>query len=72
MTVLAEIPYGAYWSTPFARWQGPLSHLHAIQFAAHTARQELGKRNIDPAQFDYGVLGTTVPQHFRQSGGGSA
>jgi acetyl-CoA acetyltransferase family protein len=56
------IPYGAYWSTPFARWQGSLAHLHALKFAAHTAKIELRKRNIDPAQFDYGVLGTTIPQ----------
>ena len=32
-----EIPYGAYWSTPFARWQGKLQHLHAMRFAAHVA-----------------------------------
>ena len=32
------IPYGAYWSTPFARWQGSLSHLNSVQFAAHVAK----------------------------------
>ena len=58
----AYIPYGAYWSTPFARWQGSLSHLHALEFAAHIAKRELSKRKIDPGQFDYGVLGTTIPQ----------
>ncbi|SVD56763.1 uncharacterized protein METZ01_LOCUS409617, partial [marine metagenome] len=42
----AEIPYGAYWSTPFARWQGSLSHLHSLEFAAHVGKQELAKRNI--------------------------
>jgi acetyl-CoA acetyltransferase family protein len=58
------IPYGAYWSTPFARWQGSLAHLHALQFAAHVAREELAKRKIDPAAtFDHAILGTTVPQH---------
>jgi acetyl-CoA acetyltransferase family protein len=60
--VNAYIPYGAYWSTPFCRWQGSLSHLHALEFAAHTAKAELARRKIDPAQFDYAVLGTTVPQ----------
>jgi acetyl-CoA acetyltransferase len=59
---LAEIPYGAYWSTPFAKWQGSFASLHAIEFAAHVTRSELDKRNIDLGQFDYGVLGTTVPQ----------
>jgi len=62
MTYKAEIPYGAYWSTPFARWQGSLAHLHSVEFAAHVARQELAKRKIDPKRFDYGVLGFSVPQ----------
>jgi acetyl-CoA acetyltransferase len=58
-----EIPYGAYWSTPFAKWQGALQHLHALRFAAHVGRGELKSRGIDPTRFDFGVLGTTVPQH---------
>ena len=62
MTYKAEIPYGAYWSTPFARWQGSLANLHSIEFAAHVARRELAKRKIDPRGFDYGVLGFSVPQ----------
>jgi len=63
MSYLAEIPYGAYWSTPFSRWQGSFSNLHSIRFAAHVARDELAKRAIDGALLDYGVLGTSVPQH---------
>jgi hypothetical protein len=35
MGYAVEIPYGGYWSTPFARWQGSLSHLHSLRFAAH-------------------------------------
>ncbi len=62
MSYQAEIPYGAYWSTPFARWQGSFASLHSVEFAAHVARQELRKRGIDPASFDYGVLGISVPQ----------
>lgn len=61
MTEIA-IPYGAYWCTPFARWQGSLSHLHGLKFAAHVARAVLSARNISPMVFDYGVLGFTVPQ----------
>ncbi|MGE0313477.1 MAG: thiolase family protein [Lautropia sp.] len=57
------IPYGAYWSTPFARWQQSLSHLHALTFAAHVAKRALDRRGIDPAVFDHAALGTTVPQH---------
>ncbi|NMG31060.1 thiolase family protein [Aromatoleum evansii] len=58
----AEIPYGAYWSTPFARWQGSFASLHSVRFAAHVAKNELAKRNIDPQTIDYGVLGFSVPQ----------
>lgn len=57
-----HIPYGAYWCSPFARWQGSLAHLNSVEFAAHLARKELARRQIDPTQFDYGVLGLTVPQ----------
>jgi acetyl-CoA acyltransferase len=57
-----EIPYGAYWSTPFARWQGSFASLHSVEFAAHVARAELARRRIDPRQFDHAVLGLSVPQ----------
>ena len=59
----AYIPYGGYWSTPFAKWQGTLSHLNSVELAAHVAKEELGRRNIDPVDFDMAVLGITVPQH---------
>ncbi len=62
MSSTAEIPYGVYWSTPFARWQGSLANLHSVEFAAHVGRRELAKRDIPPEEIDYGVLGTTVPQ----------
>jgi acetyl-CoA acetyltransferase len=62
MAYRAEIPYGAYWSTPFAKWQGSFANLHSIEFAAHVAKAELARRDISPATFDFGVLGTTVPQ----------
>ena len=61
--MLAAIPYGAYWCTPFARWQGSLSHLNAVEFAAHVTREELGARGIAPTRFRHGVLGMSVPQH---------
>ncbi|GMU70876.1 MAG: thiolase family protein [Burkholderiales bacterium] len=62
MAFQAEIPYGAYWSTPFARWQGSLAHLHSLEFAAYVAKAELARRRIDPAAIDHGVLGFSVPQ----------
>lgn len=62
MSYQAEIPYGAYWSTPFARWQGSFSHLHSLEFAGHVIKRELAARGIDPEMFDSGVLGFSVPQ----------
>ena len=62
MTYRAEIPYGAYWSTPFARWQGAFANLNSLQFAAHTLRQELDRRGIPGETIDAGILGFTVPQ----------
>jgi acetyl-CoA acetyltransferase len=58
------IPYGAYWCSPFARWQGSLGHLHSIEFAGHLTRQSLASRGISAEEFDFGVLGMTVPQQF--------
>ncbi len=62
MAKTIEIPYGCYWSTPFARWQGSFAGLHAMEFAAHVTKAELAKRDIAPTVFDYGVLGLSVPQ----------
>jgi acetyl-CoA acetyltransferase family protein len=58
----AEIPYGAYWSTPFARWQGAFSNLHSIEFAAFVTKAELARRRIPTDTIDHGVLGLSVPQ----------
>lgn len=62
MAFRAEIPYGAYWSTPFARWQGSLAHLHSVRFAAHVAKAELARRSIALERIDHGVAGLSVPQ----------
>ena len=61
MTDIA-VPYGAYWSTPFARWQGALAHLHSVRFAAHVAIHAMSRRRLPVEVFDYGVLGIIVPQ----------
>jgi len=58
------IPYGAYWCSPFARWQGSLGHLPSVEFAAHVTRESLASRGIGTEVFDSGVLGMTVPQQF--------
>ena len=62
MAYKAEIPYGAYWSTPFARWQGAFANLNSVEFAAHVVRCELARRDLPAKTFDHGVLGFSVPQ----------
>ncbi len=58
----AFIPYGNYWSTPFAKWQGSIAHLNSIRLAANCARRMLDERKVDTAAIDLGLLGITNPQ----------
>ena len=58
----ATIPYGGYWSSPFARWQGSFAHLHSLKFAADVTKQAMEQRKISPEILDTVVLGFTVPQ----------
>ncbi|NKB36847.1 MAG: thiolase family protein [Gammaproteobacteria bacterium] len=62
MTTTTYIPYGAYWCSPFVKWQGSLAHLHSMEVAAHFGKQALQSRNLSIEEFDYGVLGMTIPQ----------
>jgi acetyl-CoA acetyltransferase family protein len=55
------IPYGAYWSTPFTKWQGSFAELHPLKFAAEVGRRVFEERQIDPGVFDAVHLGMTVP-----------
>ncbi len=57
----AYIPYGAYWTTPFVKWQGKFANLHPLVFAAETTRRALAERKLAPTEFDALFLGTTVP-----------
>jgi len=63
MTMFAKsfIPYGGYWSTPFARWQGSFANLHALKFAADVTRKALEARNISSKTFSNVYLGMTIP-----------
>ena len=58
----AFIPYGIYWSTPFAKWQGSIAHLNSIRLAAVCGRRMLDERKVDTAAIDLGILGITNPQ----------
>jgi len=55
------IPYGCYWTTPFARWQGSFSHLHPMRFCAEIGVRMMAEKKISPEIFDTVVFGTTVP-----------
>lgn len=57
----AYIPYGGYWSTPFAKWQGSFANLHPVHFAAEVTRRALEERNISPEEFTGLYFGLTVP-----------
>ena len=63
------VPYGAYWSTPFCKWQGSLGHLNAIALAADSTKRALAERKVDPAKIDGIALGYTVLQKHQLYGG---
>ena len=65
----AFVPYGGYWSSPFAKWQGSFANLHAIELATATAGRFFATREIDPAQLDNLYFGQTVPQPMCFYGG---
>lgn len=55
------VPYGGYWSTPFARWQGSFASLHPLLFAADVTKRALDERGIRPQDISSVHMGTTVP-----------
>ncbi len=57
----AFVPYGAYWSTPFCKWQGKLAALHPLKTAGAVGAQVLADRQIDPKGLDSVFLGWTIP-----------
>jgi acetyl-CoA acetyltransferase len=57
----AYIPYGAYWSSPFSRWQGSFASLHPLRFAAELATKAMEMKGISPTEFTTIYLGNTVP-----------
>jgi acetyl-CoA C-acetyltransferase len=56
------IPVRHLWSSPFIRWQGSLSEISSITFAASTTREALGARSFDPKALTTLVVGQTIPQ----------
>ncbi|MFH1982853.1 MAG: thiolase family protein [Pseudomonadota bacterium] len=66
MLTKAFIPYGGYYSSPFARWQGSMATAHAIKLAAETSKRWFAKKGWDAGMYDYLFLGMTIgqPQWF--------
>jgi acetyl-CoA acetyltransferase len=57
----AYIPYGAYWSTPFAKWQGSIAHLNPLLLVAQTAQRALQGKQVPTEVIDLAILGHTNP-----------
>ena len=58
----ACVPLGYAWSSPFARWQGPLAEVNSIDLAVDVTRRALKQRGLSPDEVTNLVLGWTVPQ----------
>jgi acetyl-CoA acetyltransferase family protein len=56
------IPVGAAWSSPFARWQGPLAAHSSLDFGVAVTADALADRRVDPGDLTDFVLGMTIPQ----------
>lgn len=53
---------GAWWSSPFARWQGSLAEMSSIDLAVDVTSRALAWRGIEPSEITDIVFGQTVPQ----------
>jgi acetyl-CoA acetyltransferase family protein len=58
----ACVPLGFVWSSPFARWQGPLAEVNSIDLAVDVTGRALEERGLSPEEVTSLVLGWTVPQ----------
>jgi acetyl-CoA acetyltransferase len=58
----ASIPLGKYWTSPFARWQGPFAEMSSLDLATVTTAWALEDRRLSPRDLSHIVLGWSVPQ----------
>jgi acetyl-CoA acetyltransferase len=58
----AYIPYGGYYCSPFAKWQGSLSNENSIVLGADTAKRWMVSKGWETPVFDYTYHGITVVQ----------
>lgn len=57
----AYLPGWAGWSSPFARWQGPLAGVDPITLATEVATAGLAWRGMEPSGLTHMFFGWTVP-----------
>jgi acetyl-CoA C-acetyltransferase len=65
----AAIPLGLAWSSPFARWQGPLAGMNSLDLAADVTSRRLSAAEVDRDRIGAVLLGMTVPQPTSFYGG---
>ena len=58
----ACLPVRLGWSSPFARWQGPLAEVSSLDLAVQVTADALTARGLPAAEVTGIVLGWTVPQ----------
>lgn len=60
----AHIPFGMSWTSPFARWQGPLAELNSLDLAVDVTGRALAARGLAADAITEWTLGCTVPQQY--------
>lgn len=60
--MLAAIPFGLAWTSPFAKWGGSLAEVSSLDLAVAVTKSAFAAHDFDATQLDEVVLGWTVPQ----------
>ncbi|MBO0922097.1 thiolase family protein [Cellulomonas sp. zg-ZUI222] len=58
----AHVPFGLSWTSPFAKWQGPLAEVNSLDLAVDVTGRALADRGLPPEEITEWTLGCTVPQ----------
>ena len=58
----AHIPFGFSWTSPFAKWQGPLAEVNSLDLAVDVTGRALADRGLPADEITAWTLGCTVPQ----------
>ena len=57
-----HVPFGLSWTSPFAKWQGPLAEVNSLDLAVDVTGRALADRGLPPEEITEWALGCTVPQ----------